>query len=276
MGKKSGGSAPSPDPQIGRAALMQARLGQQGFNFYKQEYLNNKPAVQRQTALAEKIQQQMVESGEFNNKVSKEYYDYMQSTFRPLEKDIVDNANKYDTAGRRETEANKGLADVRQSFDSQREITQRNNERMGINPNSGNAQALDHQMDIAEAMAGARAKNQGRKQAEMTGHAMKMDAASLGRNLPSNQATSQQVANSTNAGALNVGLANMQNVRAGANQMGRGFGMAMQGYNNQANILNSQYRNQLAGWQAEQQRKASSFAGLGTLAGVLVGSGKLF
>lgn len=262
-----GGKAPAPDPLIGQSALAQAQLGKEAFDWYKQEYNNAKPAQERLNALAEEVQQQMVESGRLNNEYSKDYYNYMTDVFRPLEKSIVDNANNYDTAGRREQEAAQGLADVTQSFDRQREMADRNNERMGINPNSGNAQALDQQMDVQQAVAGASAMNKGRKQAEMMGNAMKMDAASLGRNLPSNQATSQQVANSSATGAVNVGTTNMANNRAQADMVGAGFRTNMQGLTNQANILNQQYNSELNAWQANNANNNAAMAGLGQAVG---------
>jgi polyhydroxyalkanoate synthesis regulator phasin len=265
--KSGGGSAPAPDPAIGPAALANAQLGKEAFDWYKQEYTNSKPAQDRLSALAEQVQQQLVDSGELNNEYAKDYHNYMTDVFRPLEKSIVENANNFDTAGRREAEASQGLADVRQSFDTQRQMMQRNNERMGINPNSGNAQALNQQMDVAEAVAGANAANSGRKQAEQMGTALKMDAASLGRNLPSNQATSQNIANASATGAVGVGLQNMANNRAQSNMVGQGFNTAMQGYSNQANILNSQYGNQLNAWQANNANNNAAMAGLGQAAG---------
>ncbi len=265
---KSGGDAPSPDPQIGQAALKNAQLGQDAFDFFKQEYINAKPAQDKLNALAAEVQQQLAESGKLNNEYSKEYYNYMTDVFRPLEKSIVDNANNYDTAGRREQEAALGLADVTQTFDAQRAKTNRSNERMGINPNSGNAQAVNAQIDVAEAVAGANAMNKGRKNAETMGNAMKMDAASLGRNLPSNQATSQQIANSSATGAVNTGLSAMGNDRAQTGLMQSGFTNAMQGYNNQANILTNQYQAESQAFNQQQANNAQGWAGLGTLAGM--------
>lgn len=263
-----GGDAPSPDPQIGAAALKNAQLGQDAFDFYKQEYLNAKPAQEELNALAKQVQQQLVKSGIINNEIAADYQKQIDTVYRPLEKSIVDNANAYDTAGRREQEAAAGLADVNQTFDAQRQQTQRNNERMGINPNSGNSQALDQQMSVSQAVAGASAMNKGRKNAETMGNAMKMDAASLGRNLPSNQATSQQIANNSATSAVNTGLSIMSNDRAQTGMMQAGYGTAMQGYNNQANILNNQYQAQSNAYQQQQANNAQGWAGLGTLAGM--------
>lgn len=56
--------------------------------------------------------------------------------------------------------------------------------------------------------------------------------------------------------------------------MGQGYQGAMQGYNNQAGILNQQYGNQLQAWSANQQASAQGAAGLmqglGTLGGAAI------
>jgi hypothetical protein len=264
----SGGDAPSPDPQIGRAALENAQLGKDAFDFFKQEYLNQKPAQDKLNSLAAEVQQQLLDSGKINNQIAADYQKYQEEVFRPLEKSIVDNANNYDTAGRREQEAAQGLSDVTQAFDAQREKTNRNNERMGINPNSGNATAINAQLDAAEAVAGASAMNKGRKSAETMGNAMKMDAASLGRGLASNQATSQQIANNSATGAVNTGLSVMANDRAQTGLVQSGFTNAMQGNSSAANILTNQYQAQSQAYNAQQANSAQGWAGLGTLAGM--------
>lgn len=263
-----GGSAPKPDPQIGRAALETAQIGRDAFEFYKQEYENNKPQQQKMNEVAAQVQEQLLASSRLSDSYAKDYQDYMINTFRPLEKSIVNDATSYDTAGRREQEAAKGLSDVRQAFDTQRQISQRNSERAGINPNSGNAQALNAQMDVQEAIAGASAVNKGRANAENTARALKMDAASLGRNLPINQMASQQAANSAATGGLNAGLAAAQNQRAGLAVMGQGFNAASSGVQASGNMLNQQYNNQLQAWQANQQANDSAWGNIGSVVGM--------
>lgn len=263
-----GGSAPKPDPQIGAAALQSAQVGRDAFEFYKQEYINGKPAQDELNRVAIEVQQQLLDSSKKNDAYAEDYYNYMQETFRPLEKSIVKDAQEYDTAGRREAEASKGLSDVRQAFGSQREMSLREKERAGVNPNSGNALALGKQLDTAEAIAGADAMNKGRTNAEMRGKALKMDAASLGRNLPSNQATSQQIANSTATAGLNAGLSGAANQRAGLSVMGAGYDANMKGLNQSANILQNQYNSQLQAHQMNQASSDSQWANIGALVGV--------
>lgn len=264
---KDSPDAATPDPQIGIAALKSAENGKEALDFYKKEYELARPNQERLNALALQQQEQLIATGKENSGYAKDYYNYMQSTFRPLEKSIVDNANNFDTAGRREGEAARGLADVTQGFDRQRQITQRNNERTGINPNSGNAQAINQELAVQEAIAGADAMNKGRKNAEMTGNAMKMDAASLGRNLPSNQVASQQLANNSSQQGLNADLSAAANQRAGLSVMGAGYQANGAGLNQQAGILNNQFSNQIQSYNAQNANNSSVFGDIGSVVG---------
>lgn len=261
-----GPKAPKTDPNIGLAALASAKTGEKALDFSIKSYNDDKPNRDRINALAIEVQEGFIKDSEMNRSDAADYRDYNQTVFRPLEKSIVKDAQDYDTAGRREAEAGKGLADVRQAFDTQRQISLRDKERMGVNPNSGNAMALNDQMATQEAIAGANAMNQGRTRAEMTGKAMKMDAASLGRNLPSNQATSMQLAGQAATGGLNAELANSANNRAGLGVVQNGYSSAMQGYNNQANILQNQYNGRVAAYNA-QNSGGSGLGALGQIAG---------
>lgn len=75
-----------------------------------------------------------------------------------------------------------------------------------------------------------------------------------------------------------AGMAN-NNFMQSQNIMGQGYGMAMQGVGNQANILNQQYQNQLNAWSAQQQASAANssgiFGALGTGLGLAFSSKKL-
>lgn len=262
-----GPKAPKTDPNIGLAALKEAQLGERSLDFAMNSYNNDKPNRDRINALAIQVQEGFLQDSNLSRQDAQEFRDYRKTVFEPLEKSIVNNANEYDTAGRREAEAAKGLADVTQGFDTIKQTRARDNERMGVNPNSGNAQSLQQQTDVQQAIAGADAMNKGRTRAEMTGTALKMDAASLGRNLPSNQNASMQLAGNAASSGLNAELVNSSNNRAGLGVVQAGFGDAMQGYNNQANILQNQYQGKVAAYNAAQSANSGAFSGLGSIAG---------
>jgi len=110
---------------------------------------------------------------------------------------------------------------------------------MGVNPNSGRMMAMGNQMALGEAVAKAGAANKARDAVETQGFARKMDAASLGRGLASNQATSAGVALNAGNSAVNSAGQTMQQANQSANMMGQGFNTAIQGNNSAGQLYSS-------------------------------------
>jgi len=175
----------------------QLALDRETLNFYKEQYANSRPYQEQQAKIAQEVSQAQLASMRQNDAIAKDYYDYQKGTFRPMEQSIVSDAQNYDTAARRESKASQAVADVGMQASIAQQSQMRNMNRMGINPNSGRSQAIGAQMGLAEAAAKAGAANKARADVETQAFARKMDAASLGRNLASNQATSAGVTTSS-------------------------------------------------------------------------------
>jgi hypothetical protein len=214
---------------VNDAARTNAALSGEALAWAKQRYADETPERKAAIDIAMKTAQQQQDIAQQNADISKDYYDYSKGTFRPLEQGIVDSAGTYDTAQRRQAEADSAVADVNQQVSAQRAATARDMARAGINPESGKALAVQQAGDIGAAKAAAGAAYQARKGVELQGYARKMDAANLGRGLASSQATSAGVA--LNAGNSSVGNAqapiNIGNQAAAGIQTG--FSQAMQG-----------------------------------------------
>jgi hypothetical protein len=173
---------------------------------------------------------------ETQTRLATEADEYNKGTFRPLERKLVTEAQQFDTEAQREVLAGKALGDVRQSFASARDIGIRDLNRRGVNPNDGNYGSVAKQLALGEAAAGAGAATKAREDAITLGRALKMDAVSLGRGLPSQQATATSLAlNAGNSSANNAQtpLAIAQNA---TNQAGQGFNTAIQGNNSSGNL----------------------------------------
>ncbi len=259
-----GGSSPSPDPLIGQAAMQNAQISKEALAWYKQQYTDGEADRIWASNNAKKVAAQQMAISDENQAISRDYWNYQKDTFRPLEGQIVADAQNYDTYSRRENEAGKAIADVHSQFDGARDQVARNAAAMGINPNSGNFSAQQRQTSIAEAVASAGAGNQARNNIEIQGYARRMDAANMGRNLASNQATSAGVA--LNAGNNSVGNSQvpLQIQQNAANMMQNGFNTAIQGNQSAANLMQGQYNAQLGAYNSNQQAKAAM---VGALAG---------
>ena len=212
-----------------------------------------------------------LESMNTQTAMAKDYDAYNKETFRPLEQSIVADAAAYDTPARREEAAAKGAADVQQSMAQQRGISARDMERSGVAPGSAKYEAMQAQNDLRGTAMQASSANNARTQIETLGSAKRMDAASLGRGLAANQATSAGLALNA-AGVAGNSLQAGGNITAQGNQiMTQGFAGAQAGMSNAAAAYGGASGNMRANSVAGMAPPDPIWGVLGTVAGAYVG-----
>lgn len=143
--------------------------------------------------------------------------------FDPLEARIVDEAENYDSLGRMTNEMGKADAAVVQAYDRAKEGSARDMLRLGINPNSGKALALQENSKLGLAKAAAEASTGAGERVKGKGFAMRLDAAGLGRNLATNQTAAAD-------SALRAGNSVVGATQAGVDQGNRNFNSTMTGF----------------------------------------------
>jgi hypothetical protein len=218
------------------AAAASAQNGADALAWYKQAYADS--AGDRATAAtdAHAVSAAQLAQMQEQSRIAADYDQYNRTTFRPLEQGIVSDAENFDTEGKREELAGKAIADVSEAAGAARGAESRQMARLGINPSDGAYAGEATQRGNATLLAEAGAATKARSDAMTLGHAYKMDAASLGRNLPSNQvAAAQSSINAGNGAAFNAGLPLTQAQQQAA-MMGAGYGYAQQGYGTAGNI----------------------------------------
>ena len=236
MGKKSN-DAPDYTPLANAsdaAAEKMAKLGQNQLDFSKQQYDENAPLIRDIATKQGLMMDQQMAQG-------KDYYDYNKSTFRPLEQQMVADAQAFDTDAYRNQLATRAAADSGLAFNRTRQANERAMASMGVNPNSGRFQGLGAQSALMQSANRAGAMTGTRERAQQMGHARKMDAAGLGRGLAG--ASSGAYAGALGAGnsaAGNYGMAGQQHLGGmaqGAATIGSGLNMQLSGL---GNVLNAQ------------------------------------
>lgn len=250
----------SPDYSgMNRAAEANAEVAREALRWYQTAYQEQAPLREAAAAKAMEVSDAQLASMRQNDAISQNYWDYQQSTFRPMERAIVESAQNYDTEARRDQKAGQAMADVQQQIDAAQGQQSRQLARMGVNPNDGKFAAMSTQMTMTGALGKAQAANKAREQVELQGYARKMDAANLGRNLASNQATSAGVALNAGNSAAATGQMPLTQAQNATAQAGQGFSTAIQGNNSAGNIY---------GQVAQTQSQDSGILGaLGTVAG---------
>lgn len=147
------------------------------------------------------ISQQQVALATRQQDIAEDYNNYNKTIYRPLETGLVNDATNAGSLSEQEAAAGKAGAAVKHSLGLSREASSRSLARMGISANSGRALAVNANLEANTALGAAAAENTAREGTKQLGWAKRMDAASLGRNLPSAQATSASIANQGLAGA---------------------------------------------------------------------------
>lgn len=265
-------SAPAPDPNIGAAAAANAAVAADALDFAKEQYADYKPYLEElaQTSLETRDLQQTIATDQAAQ--ATDYAEYMKNTFRPVEQGLVDEAMTYDSNKQGMANADQAAAEISKSYEAADANNARQEMGFGINPNSGRSAALRTRSGVMEAADTAGARTKAMRDAETVGWAKRMDAASLGRNLPGNQATSAGLAVNAGSAAVNSAGAPGSGFQVGSNLMNQGYGTAIQGNNSAGNLYLGQYGAQLQGYQAQSSADAASSAGIGQLAGSAVGA----
>jgi len=216
------------------AARIQAGLGREQLQFAREQYDRTAPilqsiADQQMAAQAEQMQQ------------ARDYYNYQTDTFRPLERSIVQDAERFNTEAYREQLASQAAADAGRAFGISQQQNQRAMASMGVNPNSGRFAGMQNATGLQQAAARANVMTGTRQQAEQMGYARQLDAAGLGRGLAG--ASLGAYGGATGAGtaagqsAQSAGQNFMRNMSMGANTIAQGQKMNISGL---GNILNNQ------------------------------------
>jgi len=270
--KGGGGSAPSPDPNIGIAALKEAQLSEQSLNFAREQFAIANQRQDAQDKIANEVTQNQLEAAKQSQGWATEDRERYKTVFQPMQDEFIDTAKNWDSAERQNKLSAEAKADVMTNAAQQRQATQRTQAGMGVSPTSGRFAGVDRASELGTALSAAGAQNNARNQVRKEGVSMRADAVNMGNGLAVNPATSLGLGVSSGSAAM--GTTSGNNAQAAGNNaiMQNGYNTAMNGYSNQASILNQQYGNQLNAWQAKQQASASSsgalMGGIGSIAGM--------
>ena len=165
MGSKSC-SAPAPDPR-----LIEGQLKSMGIQ---------DDAIQQIMANSTSMLPLQREQMQFGLDTSRTAYNQSQEDrvyalgqrgkLTGMQNQMADQAASFNTEDKRNELAGQAMGDVNQGFSNAREQSARGMARMGVNPNSGRALAMNNQMDIAQASSLAGAANMARTAARAEGY----------------------------------------------------------------------------------------------------------
>ena len=236
MGKSS---TPPPDYQPladASSAAMEAQvgLGREQLAFAREQY--NRTAPQLEAVARQQMQAQSEQMDQ-----ARDYYNYQKDTFRPVERGLVADAERFNTEAYRNRLASQASADAGLAFGQTQASNQRAMAAMGANPNSGKFAGMQNASGLALAANRANAMTNSRMQADQMGYARKLDAVGMGRGLAG--ASSAAYGGASGAGSMagnsaqSAGQNYMGNMAIGAGTIGAGYGQGLSGL---GNVLNNQ------------------------------------
>src|SRR5690606_6583935 len=133
MLKKGGRKAPSPDPNIGKAALMNAELRRACLGFGREQCDIANERQPQLDELTKLIGEQQIELSERQMRWSDEDRQRYEDLFQPLEDRFVEEASTWDSPERQAQRAAEAKADLLQNAAAQRAASQRQAASMGVN-----------------------------------------------------------------------------------------------------------------------------------------------
>lgn len=270
--KGGGGSAPSPDPNIGIAAMKEAQTSAEYLQFAKEQFAVANARQDKQDAISNEVTNQQLGAARQAQGWATQDRARYENTFIPLQDEFIKTAQGWDSKERQDKLASEAKADVLNNAAQQRQSSQRQMSAMGVDPTSGRYAGIDRAGEMATGLAAAGAENTSRNQVRKEAVAMKGDAINLGSGLGVNPASSLGLGVQSAASAYGTTAANNAQAVSNNNIMTQGYQTRMQGLSSQASILNQQYGNQLNAWSAQQQASASNssgmMGGIGSMAGM--------
>lgn len=291
MGKKSS-KAVSPDPAIGQAMQKQAEIMERQQQWYENTiypWLKQQTNLQNEYSQEDRLFQQdnaqwwkdyYQAQSDKQNARSDELYERYQKYYKPVEDQLIEEANKYNTSAEAQKQAQTALNTTAGQYSQQRQALAMRMGAYGINANDGLYAEQARASGINEAAAKAQAANQARQSAIDLGWQKQLQLSQLGSGYLGNSLNFSNMSNtvgSTGASATSnaigqasaLGQLGTQNITQTAN-------IGLNSYQNMSNAWGqygqmgqqvTNYNQQVAN--AKAQQKAANSAGIGQAVGTV-------
>ncbi|MBT9493858.1 MAG: hypothetical protein IV107_16285 [Paucibacter sp.] len=207
----------------------QVALSREQLDWEKKKYSDEQPLRDSAEKRTQQVSDASLAGMNYAMQQAKDAEEYNKTTYRPLEQRLVSEAQTYDTAERRGQEASSAVSEVNRQVGAQRLAASQDLARAGVAPDSMKMASVMEAGNIGAAKAAAGADYTARKNVEQQGYARMSDAAALGRNLPSQQATQQQISTSAGNSSVGAALSGLSASQVGADGVRSGYASGVNG-----------------------------------------------
>lgn len=249
-----------------KASEAAQKLAQEQFDWAKQAYASDKQVT-------DKVTDEFLSTMDLAKDNAVKDRQRYESTFQPLEDQLVAESQDYATPERKAQEMGRAQAGVAQQFDAKRTAATQQLESFGINPSATRFAALDMGIRATQAAAEAAAADTASRNVDDKAEALRATAIDIGRGMPAQ--VNQSLGVSGNAGQGAAGTTNNATT-VGANTMGTSAtysGIASNALSAWGGALGNSYDAAMAKYKADSE----SSSGVGSLLGLVGGvAGKAF
>lgn len=149
----------------------QAEIAEQQQKWYETEvYPWYKESTEKQNALQEQLVNSSMEDAEWwrnftqeqtdkANAICDEYYDHWKNDYKPIEDQLISDAQKFNSDAYAEQQAQMAIGDVAAQYANQKQQTALNMSKYGIDPSSGQFMGQMNALGINQSAATAAASN---------------------------------------------------------------------------------------------------------------------
>lgn len=254
------------------AAQLQYDLGKETLEFQKDYYKNTLgPMQERDLKLREDLQKELIPALQQQTSFAKEQNEYYKSTFQPVEKKVVADAEGYDSDANVNRRMGIAGAAVNQQFSNAQQQGARALARYGINPNSSAFARENAKLTTAQALGSAGAQTGAAFDTQDKAIALRAGVANFGRNMPNTAASYYGLGNQTAGTSSNVSATGVNTAGQAVSPMLSGAQIASGALTGAGRTINDTFSNQMKMYQADMQGVSGLFSGLGSFAASRVG-----
>lgn len=262
--KAASRAASESNETMREAAQLQYDLGKEALDFNKQYYSEViKPSVERDLKLREDLQAELLPSLKQQREFAADQQKFYTDTFQPLERQMVRDAEGYDSEDNVGRRMGIAAANVNQQFSNATGQQARLLTRYGLNPNSSAFARTNANLVNQQALAAAGAQTGAAFDTMDRGIALRAGAANFGRNMPNTSAQFGQVGNQTAGTAAGVSAGGVGTATAAGNFMSRGYGLTGDLTSAGAGIDNNIFRNNIGMAELQARGVGQLFSGIG-------------
>lgn len=268
--------APDPDPLIGEAARMNAEVAKEALAFYKDVYTNELLPLQReQQRLGRTLVERFLASQDKQEAFADQQNAYYESTFKPVEQQMVRDAMDYDSDANIQRRAGIAGANVEQQFSQAVQENNRNLSRYGLNPNSSAFARVNENLMREKALGVAGAKTGAAFDTMDRGIALRAGAANFGRNMPNTAAAYYNLSGQSGGQAFGTQSGMMNSANQNAAMMGQGFNTAISGNSSAGNLMLGDFAGRMRGYETRMNLYGDIARGVGMFAGGMADGGQV-